>query len=143
MQQKSLKCKFPETWNDLKIVELPLSDLWVSVPVVPKFQDLLAKDLILNGMTFPILVVHASFADLKIQKEKYRHAMLELPKNHKDDDMLFVVWGGSQRVTTAKTLLFTHIDCVLYERDFASAFKTQALQRKEYHHWYSSTGTPK
>lgn len=143
MQQKSLKCKFQEQWNDLKIVELPLQDLWVSVPVVPKFQTLLEKDLIVSGMTFPILVVHATMAQLRIQKEKYRHAMLELPKDKTDEDMIYVVWGGSQRVTAARKLRFTHIDCVVYEGDFDTAFRTQALQRKEYNHWYSSTGLPK
>lgn len=140
---KSLKCKYEKTWNDIPIVELPLSELWVSVPVVPKFQTLLEEDLKTVGMTFPILVVDALYSELKKQKEKYRHAMLALPTGYADDDRLFVVWGGSQRVTAARKLEYTHIDCVVYNNDFASAFRAQSLHRKAYNNWYTSTGMPK
>lgn len=131
-----LKTKLTE-WKGMPIVSLPVHELWTSVREVDKFQRLLLEDLPKNGLVNPILVVDATFAELFNQKKRYGMAMLEPPTGFRPHDKIYVVWGGTQRVNAAKKLGYTHVDCVIYNNDFAAAFKDQALHRKDYNHWYN------
>lgn len=139
MQKRSLKTGM-DSWNRKTIVELPISHLWVSVRETERLQKLLLKDLPVNGLKNPILVVDATFAELEKQKTRYGVAMHDIPKGFNPNDRIYVIWGGSQRVMAAKKLGYTHIDCVIYDNDFASAFKSQQLHRKDYDHWYNVKG---
>jgi len=148
MEETTLKCQYTDTWNNRQIVQLPVDKLWASVPVAINYRGVpfyhnVKQDISANGLKFPLLVVECTFSQLKAQKEKYKKRILDLPTGYKDTDTVYVIWGGSNRLSIAKELQYTHVDCVLYPNgDFARAFADQALQRNPYNHLYNGRIMP-
>lgn len=139
---KNLKCKH-EVWNKRTVVSMPVAQLWASVPVAPLFNgkpfyEPVKHDIQTNGLNFPILVVKATFAELTKMKVKHKRHLLELPTGYNPTDIIYVVWGGSNRLAIARELNYTHVDCVIYEHDFAAAWRDQSLQRDPYKELYKS-----
>lgn len=141
-EQKVLKCKFEKEWNGIKVEELPIRKLFQSVPVAKMFVGMpfyerIKEDILTNGMNFPILVVESQFWQLMDQHLIHRKFMCPLPTNFKNKDIIWTVWGGSNRLAVARELGYTHIDCVRYlNGDFKKAHADQALHRKPYMHLY-------
>lgn len=127
-------------WDGKEVVVLPIKDLWASVPIALKlknrdFYEPLKEDIEKNGLHFPLLVVSSSEAQLREQKEKYKNKLLPLPKI--ENDHIYVIWGGSNRIKVAQELKYTHIDCVVFENGaFSEAHKKQKLHRKPYKNLY-------
>ena len=144
---KLLKSKFNESkWHsfkinrDYKVVPLPIDELWGSVPVIQElynkpFRQTLKDDIEENGLVNPLLVVSATFKELKEKKIKHGDALNELPFDvnnpELDAEKMYVVWGGSQRLDVAKELGYTHIDCALIPT-LDEAYSLQSEMRKDY-----------
>ena len=123
-------------WNNINVVSLPVKELWASVAKAEKhrgkeFFEPVKKDIEENGLNFPLLVVHSTYAQLVEQKERYKKAMLALPEEI--DEKIYVVWGGSNRWHVANELGYEYVDCVLFKNgEFDQARKMQNLHRKPY-----------
>ena len=138
---KTLKSKYHKSqWDRRNVVALPIKDLWASVPKAEKyrvkdFYGPVMEDIKQNGLTFPLLVVDATRAQIIEQKEKHKDRLCDLPFD-KDSDLTlrqYVIWGGSNRVRIAEELGYTHIDCVIFPNgDFATPHNKQGLHRKQY-----------
>lgn len=141
-ERKVLKCKFEKDWNSRPVEELPIKKLFQSVPVAKMFAgqpfyERIKEDILTNGMNFPILIVESQFWQLMDQYMIHRKFMCALPTTFKNKDVIWTVWGGSNRLAVAKELGYTHIDCVRYlNGDFKKAHADQALHRKDYMHLY-------
>lgn len=120
MKKKVLQSQETKDWRGYPLVTLPVDEIWQSVPSVETlrgrpFKATLKKDILENGMRFPIMVVHTSYKDLQEAKKRYRKKILELPENESGsaDTKIWSVWGGSQRLTLAREEGFTHIHCTV------------------------------
>jgi hypothetical protein len=122
MEKKILKCAYKEHWKHYPIIELPVAEIWQSVPsvnVLPgvqkPFKQNLLRDINRDGMHFPIMVVNSSHKDLLEVKKAWGDKLNVLPFWHNDlnpqSKYQWGVWGGSQRLDVAKHLGYTHIDC--------------------------------
>ncbi len=120
MKQRVLECQITEdNWRGFPIITLPVDEIWQSVPAVEKlrgmpFKDSLSKDILTNGMRFPIMVVHTSYKDLQEAKRRYRKKICDIPSDRfwgqeDKDKRIYSVWGGSQRLTFARENKYTHI----------------------------------
>lgn len=139
---KILKCKFQE-WEGMKVVEMPLSALFITVPVaLPaiNYNGVIA-DIKKNGMKFPIQVVECTAAELRKQKEYYKQHMVGIPSGLHDSDKMYAVWGGSNRVDIARKMNYNIIDCVVYPMDLKDKFQVarsaQSIQRKGFEYLYN------
>jgi len=131
---KVLKCKFRDDWEGYPIHELPIDDIWRSVPITislggKPFRKNLIHDLHRDGMYFPIMCVYTSHKDLKMAKEKWGEKICELPFWHNElnshKKFQWSVWGGSQRLEAARYLGYTHIDAA----ELPSIGKAISLQK--------------
>tara|TARA_B110000858_G_scaffold197561_1_gene259635 strand:- start:958 stop:1395 length:438 start_codon:yes stop_codon:yes gene_type:complete len=139
---KTLKSRYHNLeWNDIKVIELRVSDLWASVPVAKTlrnrdFYEPIKQDIKENGLHFPLIVVDATRNDLVMQKKKYKDSLCELPFDKDKDDLTvrqYTVWGGSNRWHIANELGYEHVDCIIIRNaDFDSARRMQKLHRKPY-----------
>tara|TARA_R110002167_G_scaffold9918_2_gene45722 strand:- start:42 stop:488 length:447 start_codon:yes stop_codon:yes gene_type:complete len=122
MPKKILKCAYKEHWKHYPIIELPIAEIWQSVPSVSlipgvqkPFKQNLIRDIKQCGMHFPVMVVNSSHEDLLEVKKKWGDKLGVLPFWHNDlnpqSKYQWGVWGGSQRLDVAKYLGYTHIDC--------------------------------
>jgi hypothetical protein len=138
---KILKCKFEE-WEGMQVVEMPLDALFVTVQVALPVIDYagVMNDIKKNGMKMPIQVVHCTAQELRVQKQHYKNQMLDIPKDYHDSDIMYAVWGGSNRVDIARKLEYNIVDCVIYPMDLENKFKVardaQSIQRKGFEHLY-------
>lgn len=147
MAKKTLKCKFKNHWNHFKIIELPVNDIWQSVPSVDElptlkgrpFKKNLINDIARNGMHFPIMVVKTSHKDLLEAKNRWESKLNTLPFWHNDRNpqskYQWSVWGGSQRLDVAKILRYTHIDCAVLP-SIKRAINLQSAMRKPFEKKY-------
>jgi len=137
--KKNLDCEFKRGgWDGYSISEIPIADLWASVPIAEVhrgvvFFDAVKDDIAKNGLHFPILVVDATRRELEEQKKRFKDRMKPLPfwTGDKPEERIKVVWGGSNRLEVARALGFTSIDCVIMP-SFDAARKKQASHRKPY-----------
>ncbi len=124
MKQRVLECQITEdNWRGFPLITLPVDEIWQSVPSVKElrgmpFKDSLSKDILANGMRFPIMVVHTSYKDLLEAKRRYRKKICDIPSDQfwgdeNKDKMIYSVWGGSQRLTFAREHDYTHIVCTI------------------------------
>jgi hypothetical protein len=124
MKKKVLQSQETEDWRGYPLITLPVDEIWQSVPSVEKlrgmpFKDSLKKDILENGMRYPIMVVEVSYSDLLEAKRRYRKKICELPSDKfwgtddPSDTKIWSVWGGSQRLTFAREEGFTHIHCTV------------------------------
>ena len=117
------------------VKQLPVADLWQSVPVVPAFTEEIKRSVLDKGLINPIIVVRLPREDvLEYFKDKYK----TLDVNGLCDfatmpytPVANVVWGGTNRVEAVRELGFTHIDCVIIP-DFETASQIQDSQRSSY-----------
>ena len=124
MNKRILKSQVDGDWRGYPLITLPVDDIWQSVPSVEElrgmpFKASLKKDILENGMKYPILVVHVSYKDLLEAKRRYRKKICELPSDkfwgseNPNDSKIWSVWGGSQRLTFAKEEGYSHIHCAV------------------------------
>ena len=122
MANKVLKSQFPTDWQGFEVRELPVDEIWQSVPIAEKvagmpFYSRVKEDIAREGMHFPIMCVHTNYEKLERAKEKWGKKINELPFWHnalgKHKKMIWSVWGGSNRLAIAKDLGYTHIDAAV------------------------------
>ena len=121
-------------WNDMLVVQIPLSSIWQSVPIamVHRTKDFfprIKQDIKENGLHFPLLIVKSDYAELLRQKAKFKAKILPLPTE--EDFNGYTVWGGSNRYAIAKQLGYDSVDCVVFD-EFVKAHKCQKMHRKPY-----------
>ena len=137
MEKRVLESQETKDWKGYPLITLPVDEIWQSVPSVETlrgrpFKDTLKKDILENGMRFPILVIEVSYQDLREAKRKYRKKICELPSEKfwgtKDPNntKIWSVWGGSQRLTFAREEGYTHIHCAV----IPNIQESISLQRK-------------
>ena len=122
MENKVLKSQFPNEWNGYEVIELPVKDIWQSVRVAKSlngkpFYLNVKEDIIRDGLHFPIMCVHTTYKELEKAKERWGKKINDLPFWHnalgKHKKMIWSVWGGSNRLSIAKELGYTHIDAAV------------------------------
>lgn len=137
---KVLKCEYPTEWKFFEVRELPVDDIWQSVPVAENiagkpFYSRVKDDISANGMHFPIMCVQTDYRGLEKAKERWGRKINELPFWHnalgKHKKMVWSVWGGSNRLAIAKDLGYTHIDAAVIPT-IKQAISLQKHMRKPY-----------
>ena len=122
MENRVLKSQFPTEWNGFEVRELPVDDIWQSVPIAENvagrpFYSRVKEDIARDGMHFPIMCVYTKYEKLERAKERWGKKINELPFWHnelgKHKKMIWSVWGGSNRLAIAKDLGYTHIDAAV------------------------------
>lgn len=141
--KKILKCDYSPHWRHYPIIELPIDEIWQSVPTVEKlkatpdkqFRKTLINDIQNDGMHFPIMCVHTTHLELIELKKEFDKRICELPFWHNDHNpqskKIWSVWGGSQRLNVAKHLGYTHIDAAVLPT-VKKAISHQKDMRKPY-----------
>lgn len=112
-----------------EVRSMPLYDLFCPVRDVPVFADELAESISVGGLANPVIVVRGPYYDLyrELRGVTEREKSLQLPNK----PVVNCVYGGTNRVSAARSLGYTHIDCVLVPT-FALGFRLQELQRNAY-----------
>ena len=141
---KTLKSEYPTEWNGFEVRELPIEDIWQSVPIAENiagkpFYSRVKSDIKMNGMHFPIMCVHTNYRTLEEAKERWSKEINELPFWHntlgKHKKMIWSVWGGSNRLAIAKDVGYTHIDAAVLP-SIAKAISMQKWMRKPFEDTY-------
>ena len=141
---KVLKSEYPTEWKWFEVRELPVEDIWQSVPIAENiagkpFYSRVKDDIRANGMHFPIMCVQTDYRGLEEAKEKWGKKINELPFWHnalgKHKKMVWSVWGGSNRLAIAKDLGYTHIDAAIIPT-IKQAISLQKHMRKPYNSTY-------
>lgn len=127
-----------------KIEQLPIKDIWASVPKCdihrgkPFYSEVL-KDIEKNGLVYPIMVIKSNYGEVLEQKKKWGAKLCNVPFNPDTKELTtpqLVCWGGSQRIRIAEELGYTHIDCAIM-KSYNQAHKMQKVFRAPYEHrWY-------
>ena len=107
---------------------MAISELHRPVSDVPVFADEISKSIEQEGLANPVIVVRGPREDLVMQYERIGSSGGRLLPNK---PVLNCVYGGTNRVTAAKQLGYTHIDCILLPT-FALGMRLQTLQRESY-----------
>lgn len=134
-----LKSKFHnKEWNNKKVISLPLSQLWPSVPRADElkgkpFYSRIKADIEQNGLHFPLIVVQADYDKVLQQKKKFNKGMSQPPS--KTDYNGYTVWGGSNRFRIAEECCYDAVDIVIYD-SFEQARKDQKLHRQPFQKFY-------
>jgi hypothetical protein len=112
-----------------EVRSMPLNDLFCPVRDVPVFAEELAHSISDSGLANPVIVVRGPYEDLyrELRGTSERDKQLQLP----DKPVVNCVYGGTNRISAARSLGYTHIDCVLVPT-FALGFRLQELQRNAY-----------
>lgn len=113
--------------SDFEIRCLAIEDLYCPVRDVPIFVGELAASISREGLANPIIVVRGPREDLARQQVATGGTGMGLP----DTPVVNCVWGGTNRISAAKQLGHTHVDCVLLPT-FDLAMQLQDLQRESY-----------
>lgn len=106
---------------------MPVSDLHCPVRDVPAFADQVAASIAREGLANPIIVVRGPREDLAAELDAMGGTGSQLP----DTPVVNCVYGGTNRITAAKSLGHTHVDCVLLP-NFMLGRQLQDLQRNSY-----------
>lgn len=126
-------------WN-YPIITLSIAEIWKTVSRTDilagkPFYKPLKESIEVNGMHFPIMVVHTSHKELLQAKDRWGDKLSELPIWHNDinpqSKYHWSVWGGTQRLYVAEDLGYTHISC-LHMDSIDRAIAHQKLMRKPY-----------
>ena len=128
LNSRASRLRLPGLIKDsFQVKALPLEELFCPVRDVPVFSDELRDSIDGSGLHNPIIVVRGPLEDLI---EYYREREWS-KKNLPDTPIVNCVWGGTNRISAAQKLGYTHIDCVLIP-DFFLAMRLQDLQRNAY-----------
>ena len=105
---------------------LALTELYCPVRDVPAFAQEVMRSIETDGLANPVIVVRGPREDLVSQMESVGNDA-HLP----DYPVVNCVFGGTNRVTAARELGYTHIDCILLPT-FEMGMRLQTLQRGSY-----------
>mgnify|MGYP003148560842 CR=1 FL=1 len=127
-----------EVWNDLKVVQLDLKDLWTFFPLVEKtknekygvkgedFFDPLKNDIKEKGMINPVVVIPITKELTDRWEGNFAMWLYRHPIDWESKDVQMAVFTGNNRYHVAEQLGYTSIDCViLKENDMVSAARIQ------------------
>ena len=106
---------------------MPIDELHCPVRDVDTFADEVAESIKREGMANPVIVVRGPREDLIAQLQAMGSAGTALP----DKPVLNCVYGGTNRVSAARKLGYTHIDCILLP-EFMLGLRLQDMQRSSY-----------
>jgi hypothetical protein len=113
--------------NSFEVRCMPIEDLYCPVRDVPIFAEEVAKSIVRVGLANPVIIVRGPRDDLVAQIKERGGSGDNLP----DTPVVNCVFGGTNRITAARRLNYTHIDCVLMP-DFTLGGLLQDLQRASY-----------
>ena len=105
---------------------LALTELYCPVRDVPAFAQEVMRSIETDGLANPVIGVRGPREDLVSQMESVGNDA-HLP----DYPVVNCVFGGTNRVTAARELGYTHIDCILLPT-FEMGMRLQTLQRGSY-----------
>lgn len=113
--------------TSFEVRSMPLDDLFLPVRAVPAFASSVRDSVVADGLKNPVIVIRAPREDLVrwYQDIGWPHELLP------DQAVLNVVCGGTNRVTVARELGYTHVDCVLVPDPYL-AMRMQAKQRESH-----------
>ena len=106
---------------------LAVTELYCPVRDVPAFAEGVMRSIEVDGLANPVIVVRGPREDLVSQMESVGGSGAHLP----DSPVVNCVYGGTNRVTAARELGYTHIDCILLPT-FELGMRLQTLQRGSY-----------
>lgn len=106
---------------------MPIDDLHCPVRDVAVFADEVAESIKRDGMANPVIVVRGPREDLRAQLRAMGSTGATLPET----PVVNCVYGGTNRVSAARKLGYTHIDCILLP-EFMLAQRLQDMQRSSY-----------
>jgi hypothetical protein len=106
---------------------MPVDELHTPVREVPDFVDEIEDSIRVEGLNNPVIVVRGAREDLISEIESIGGRADSMP----DRPVVNCVFGGTNRVTAAKRMGYTHIDCILLP-SFILAIKLQEIQRNQY-----------
>ena len=106
---------------------LPIDELHCPVRDVPVFAAEVAESIARDGLANPVIVVRGPREDLAAELTATGGTGEQLPKT----PVVNCVYGGTNRVSAAKSLGHTHVDCVLLP-NFDLGRQLQDLQRNSY-----------
>ncbi len=110
--------------DSFEIRNLALDDLHCPVRDVPVFADKVGASIAEQGLANPVIVVRGPREDLADELTRRGGSGNGLPST----PVVNCVYGGTNRVSAARELGYTHIDCILLPT-FALGIKLQNLQR--------------
>ena len=127
LASRASRLRFPGVGvNTFEVRLMPLDDLHCPVRDVPTFADGVAESIKQQGLANPVIVVRGPREDL-MRELRETSAHPRLPNK----PVVNVVFGGTNRVTAARKLGYTHIDCVLLPT-FELGMRVQDIQRESY-----------
>lgn len=106
---------------------MPIDELHLPVRDVAVFANEVAESIKREGMANPVIVVRGPREDLLTQLRAMGSTGSSLP----DTPVVNCVYGGTNRVSAARKLGYTHIDCILLP-DFLLGLRLQEMQRDSY-----------
>ena len=127
-----------------KIEQLPVDEIWASVPKAEMHRGLpfysqVLEDIEKNGLVYPIMVIKSNYGQVLEQKKIWGTKLVDLPFDPNTKELTtpqLVCWGGSQRLRIARELGYTHIDCAIM-KSYKQAHKCQKFFRAPYEsRWY-------
>lgn len=122
--------------NTFEVRSMDLNELHCPVRDVPVFADEIAESIAGEGLANPVIVVRGPREDLEADIRARGGRGQTLP----NDFVVNCVCGGTNRVSAARQLGYTHIDCVLVPT-FTLAMTLQDLQRNSYGAKADAVGT--
>ena len=128
IQSRASRLRYPGVGiNTFEVRSISLNDLHCPVRDVPSFADGVENSIREQGLANPIIVVRGPREDLARELESLNGRPASLPKT----PVVNVVYGGTNRVTAARMMGYTHVDCVLLP-SFELALRVQEQQRNTY-----------
>lgn len=106
---------------------MDIDELHMPVRDVPDFVSEIAQSIKDRGLDNPVIVVRGPREDLVAEILAIGGRADTMP----DKPVVNCVFGGTNRVTAAKRLGYTHIDCILLP-SFILAIRLQEIQRNQY-----------
>lgn len=127
LASRASRLRFPGVGiNSFEVRLMPLDELHCPVRDVPTFADGVAESIKQQGLANPVIVVRGPREDLMRElRETTEHPRLP------NKPVVNIVFGGTNRVTAARKLGYTHIDCVLLPT-FELGMRVQDIQRESY-----------
>ena len=120
------RLRFPGlVYDSFEIRSMPLNELHCPVRDVPVFAEELAQSIQAEGLANPVIVVRGPREDL-VRELVATGGTGNLPET----PVVNVVYGGTNRISAARLLDYTHIDCVLLP-SFHLGGRLQTLQRND------------
>jgi len=114
--------------SSFEVRSIPLDDLFCPCNIVPGFTEELVKSVRKDGLKNPVIVVRLSTEDYLSHCRTNKLARSKVPT---DRTTLNVVWGGNNRVETARILGYDAIDCVMMP-NFDLAMEVQGIHSNKY-----------